>query len=101
MPRRFERAILSRMRSPATSRSNWAKDSSTFSVNRPMEVEVLKLLGDGDKGRAVRIKPLGQLGEVSERAGEAVDLVDDHDVDLPALHVSEEPLQGGPLHGAS
>ena len=42
MPFFLEAAILSRMRSPVTSRSNWAKDSSTFSVSRPMLVVVLK-----------------------------------------------------------
>ena len=41
MPFFLEAAILSRMRSPVTSRSNWAKDSSTFSVSRPIEVVVL------------------------------------------------------------
>jgi hypothetical protein len=34
MPFCLEAAILSRMRSPVTSRSNWAKDKSTFSVRR-------------------------------------------------------------------
>jgi hypothetical protein len=34
-------AILSRMRSPMTSRSNCAKDSNTLRVNRPIEVVVL------------------------------------------------------------
>src|SRR5258708_33637550 len=38
---RFEAAILSRMRSEVTSRSNWAKDKSTLRVSRPMEVVVL------------------------------------------------------------
>ena len=38
----FEAAILSRMRSAVTSRSNWAKESSTLSVSRPIEEEVLK-----------------------------------------------------------
>src|SRR5437763_12767973 len=41
MPFLFEAAILSRMRSPVTSRSNWAKDKSTFRVSRPIEVVVL------------------------------------------------------------
>jgi hypothetical protein len=41
MPFFFEAAILSRMRSPAISRSNWAKESSILSVRRPMEVVVL------------------------------------------------------------
>src|SRR5829696_3643481 len=42
MPLRLEAAILSRMRSPVTSRSNCAKERSTFSVSRPMLVVVLK-----------------------------------------------------------
>src|SRR6201995_2073638 len=37
----FEAAILSRMRSPMTSRSNCAKDNRTFRVKRPIEVVVL------------------------------------------------------------
>src|SRR5712672_1502186 len=41
MPLRLEAAILSRMRSPVTSRSNWAKESKTFSVSRPIKVVVL------------------------------------------------------------
>jgi hypothetical protein len=41
MPFFFDAAILSRMRSPVTSRSNWAKDNSTLSVRRPIELVVL------------------------------------------------------------
>ncbi len=40
-PLRLEAAILSRMRSEVTSRSNWANDNSTFSVSRPIDVVVL------------------------------------------------------------
>lgn len=35
MPFFLEAAILSRTRSPITSRSNWAKDNRTFSGSRP------------------------------------------------------------------
>jgi hypothetical protein len=38
----LEAAILSRTRSPISSRSNWANDSSTLSVSRPMLELVLK-----------------------------------------------------------
>jgi hypothetical protein len=41
MPLRLEAAILSRIRSPVTSRSNCANDSSTFSVKRPIDEVVL------------------------------------------------------------
>src|SRR5271155_3680021 len=37
----FEAAILSRIRSPVTSRSNWAKDNRTLRVRRPIELVVL------------------------------------------------------------
>ena len=42
MPRAFEAATLSRMRSPITSRSNWPKLSRMLSVSRPMDVVVQK-----------------------------------------------------------
>jgi hypothetical protein len=41
MPFCFEAAILSRMRSPVTSRSNCAKDNSTLRVSLPIDVVVL------------------------------------------------------------
>src|SRR6202035_5763580 len=44
MPFFFDAAILSRMRSPAISRSNWAKESSMLSVRRPMEVKAVECL---------------------------------------------------------
>jgi hypothetical protein len=37
----LEAAILPLMRSAVTSRSNWAKDRRTLSVNRPIDVVVL------------------------------------------------------------
>ena len=40
-PLRLDAEILSLMRSEVTSRSNWANDSSTFRVRRPIEVVVL------------------------------------------------------------
>ena len=42
MPFALEAAILSRTRSAVTSRSNCAKESSTFSVSLPIEEVVLK-----------------------------------------------------------
>ena len=41
MPLALLAAILSRMRSLVTSRSNCAKDSSTLSISRPIDVVVL------------------------------------------------------------
>src|SRR6202051_1745421 len=42
MPFSLEAAILSRILSPVTSLSNWAKESKTFRVTRPMEVVVFR-----------------------------------------------------------
>jgi hypothetical protein len=58
-------------------------------------------LRDGDEGHAVPIEHLDQLGEVGERAAEAVDLVDHHHVDQPILDVLQQPLQAGPLQRAA
>ena len=53
----------------------------------------VELLGDRDEGHAMRVEQLDQLGEVGERAGQAVDLVDDHDLDLAGADVHQEALQ--------
>ena len=43
------------------------------------------------------VEQLDQLGEVGERTGQTVDLVDDDDVDLAGADVFEQPLQRGPV----
>jgi hypothetical protein len=37
----------------------------------------------------------------SARAGQPVDLIDDHDVDASGLDVGDQPFQGWPLHRAA
>src|SRR5271169_6177444 len=90
----FEAAILSRMRSPMTSRSNCAKDNRTLRVRRPIEVVVLNCCVTETN----RVEDLDDLGEIGERAGQPVDLVDDHDIDAPRRDVGEQPLQSRPTH---
>src|SRR5258705_712338 len=80
MPLRLEAAILARMRSPVTSRSNWAKESRTLSVSRPIDVVVLNCWVT-DEGDAASVEYLNHLGEVGERAGEPVELGDYYDID--------------------
>ncbi|MEI2707375.1 MAG: hypothetical protein V9E89_19545 [Ilumatobacteraceae bacterium] len=58
-------------------------------------------LRDRDEGDAVPVEHLDQLGEVGERAAEAVDLVDHHHIDQPVLDVSHEPLQAGAFQRAA
>src|SRR3954447_26193906 len=97
MPLRFEAASLSRMRSPVTSRSNWAKDNSMLRVSLPMLVRAVEGLGDRDERDPVGIEDLDELGEVGERAGQPVDLVDHHHIDEPRADRCQEPLQSRPL----
>jgi hypothetical protein len=57
----------------------------------------VELLGDRDKGHAMLIEELDQFCEVGQGAGQAIDLIDDDDVDLAGLHVLQELLQGRPV----
>ena len=95
MPFFLEAATLSRMRSPATSRSNWAKDNSTLSVNLPIEVEVLNCWVTATKDTLLPIQHLVELGEVGEGSGQPVDLVDDDDVDLAGINILQQLLRPG------
>ncbi len=47
------------------------------------------------------VEQLDQLGEVGERAGEPVDLVDHHDGDLASPDISQKLLQGGAVEGGA
>jgi hypothetical protein len=74
MPFFLEAAILSRIRSPVTSRSNWANDKSTFRVSRPIEVRI-EGLRHRDEGHSMCIEHLDDLGKVEQRAGKPIDFV--------------------------
>ena len=60
-----------------------------------------ELLGDRDEGDALPVEHLHQLGEVHERAAEAVDLVDDDDVDRAGLDVGQQAAQCRPFQRAA
>src|SRR4029077_5517997 len=94
----FEAAILSRTRSPISSRSNCAKDelakdNRKLRVKRPIEVVVANGWVTETKDVPPGIEDFDDLGKIGERAGQPVDLVDDHDVDPTRRDVGEEPLQ--------
>src|SRR5262249_24301746 len=93
MPLRLEAAILSRTRSPISSRSNWANDSRTLSVSRPMLELVLKDWVTDTNETPWGIEQLDELGEISERAGQPVDLVNQHNVNLARPDIGQELLQ--------
>src|ERR1700719_1250815 len=98
MPFFFEAAILSRMRSPVTSRSNCAKDNRTLRVKRPIEVVVLNccVTETNDAPLASRISTI--LAKSASERVSRVDLVDDNGIDAPCRDVGEQPLQSRPTH---
>ena len=63
-----------------------------FSVNRPIEVVVLNDCVTETNVTPFRSNTLDQLGEVGQRAAEAVDLVDHDHVDQPVLDILEQPF---------
>src|SRR5262249_48190956 len=50
-------------------------------------------LGDRYKRDTVGIKQLDELGEISERAGQPVDLVNQYDINLAGANIGQELLQ--------
>ena len=68
-------------------------------VSRPMEVVVLNCWVTETNETPWRIEDLHQLGKIGERAGQAVDFVDDHDIDLAGLDILEQPPAGRGVPG--
>ena len=44
------------------------------------------------------VEQLDQFGEVRERAGQPINLIDDDHIDPPRLHIVEKLLQGRTVH---
>src|SRR5262245_60472523 len=92
MPLRLEAAILSRTRSPISSRSNWANDSSTLSVSRPMLELVLKdWVTDTNETSWASNSSMSLAKSASERVSRSI--VHQHNVDLARAHLGQELLQ--------
>ena len=72
-----------------------------LSVNRPIDVVVLNCCVTATKETPLRSENLDQLCEVRQAAREAVDLVDDHGIDLPRLDVAHQSAQPRPFHVAA
>src|SRR5215469_12551414 len=96
MPLRFEAAILSRMRSPVTSLSNWAKESRTLSVRRPIEVVVLNCWVTATKETPWASK-ISTILAKSARERVTVDLVGHHNIYMSRADVGEQTPQRRPL----
>src|SRR4029077_19347977 len=58
----------------------------------------VELLRHRNEGRAPGVEDLDNLGKIGKRAGQPVDLVDDHDIDPPRRKVGEQLLQSRPVY---
>ena len=94
-PLRLDAAILSRIRSEVTSRSNWANDSSTFNVSRPIEVVVLNCWVTETNDTLCWSNSSTSLAKSAKRAGQSVDLIDDDDIDLAGLDIRSSRCRAG------
>jgi hypothetical protein len=61
----------------------------------------VELLSDRNKRHTVLIEQLNKLGKVGQGPCQAVDLVDDDDVDLASPDILQKPLQCWPVGIAS
>src|SRR4029453_2249872 len=83
------------MRSPVTSRSNWAKDSSTFSMRRPIEVVVLNCwVTETNDTPWASNSSISLAKSASERVRRSTLY---HDLDLAGPDVGEQTLQSRPV----
>ena len=66
-----------------------------------MLVVVLNAWVTETKETPCRVEALDDLGEVGQRARQAVDLVDHHRVDEAALHIGQQSLEPWTVHRAA
>ena len=75
------------MRSPAISRSNWAKEEQHVERQTPHGGRCVELLRHRHEGCVMGVEDVDDLGEICKRPGQPVDLVDNDDLNLPGLDV--------------
>jgi hypothetical protein len=97
MPFLRDAANLSRMRSPMTSRSKWGEGQEDIEREPAHRGGGVERLGYAHKADVLALEGLDELGEIYERARQAVDLVDDNDVNCPCSDIGKELFQGRPL----
>jgi hypothetical protein len=94
----LEAAILSRIRSArnlALELREGQQDIQREASHRGGGVELLRHRNEGDP---VCVEGFDHLGEVGERAGQPVNLVDHDHIDRSVIEIGHQPLQGRALH---
>ena len=89
------------MRSPITSRSNWAKLSKTFSVSLPILFVVLNDCVMLTKVHVIAFENLNQLGKIQQGSAEAVKSSRRSRYRPARLYVGDQPPQSRPLQRAA
>ena len=90
---------MSRMRSPVTSLSNWAKES--IEGQPPHRGRGVEGLGDGDEADVAPVEDLDQLGKIHQGSAEPVDLIDHHHIDPTCFNILQQALERRALQRAS
>src|SRR5271155_2913551 len=67
----------------------------------PHRARRVELLRHRDERHSLGVEEFDQPGKIGERAGQPVDLVDDHDVDPAGSDIGDQVLQGGSLQIAT
>jgi hypothetical protein len=99
MPLRRDAANLSRIRSLASSRSNWAKESKKSKTpHRSGRIELPSGCHERD---IVCLEQLDQLSKIGQRAGQTIDLVDDYNIDLAGSDVLKQRPEGRAIQRAT
>jgi hypothetical protein len=78
---------LSGMRSEVTSLSNWAKDRSTLSVSRPIDVVVLNCWVTETNDTPCASKSSASLAKSASDRDQAIALVDNDDINLAGADI--------------
>ena len=92
---------MSRTRSAVTSRSNCAKEKQHVQRQPAHRGGGVEGLGHRDEGDPGGVEDRDDAGEVGQRPGQPVDLVDDHDIDAAGRHVGQQLAQAGAVHRAA
>src|ERR1700746_1625075 len=85
------------MRSPVTSRSNWAKGQQHVERQAPHRARRVELLRYRNERHPLGVEEFDQPGKIGERSGQPVDLVDDYDVDPAGSDIVKQTLKRGAL----
>ena len=89
---------MSRIRSPVTSRSNWANRQQHVQRQPAHARGCIERLGDADEADPVAVEQFDHAGKIGQRTGQPVDLVDHHHINLVSRDIGQQAFERRALH---